>query len=94
MSVVGVTNAIDWVSSAWASIQSESGTGLPILDALSSDGSLPDGLSVDEGAALADTLASIQINQVQGMGTIAGQVALDRISSAIKNKYSSVDITV
>jgi hypothetical protein len=94
MSVVGVTNAIDWVSSAWSAIQSQSGTGLPILDALTSDGSLPDGLSIDAGAVLADTLAGIQINHVQGMGTIAGQMALDRVTGQIKDKYSSVDITV
>jgi hypothetical protein len=94
MSVVGVTNAIDWVSSAWSAIQSQSGTGLPILDALTSDGSLPDGLSINAGAVLADTLAGIQINQMQGMGTIAGQMALDRISDQIQNKYSGLDITV
>jgi hypothetical protein len=94
MSVVGAANTIDWISSAWSAIQSQSGTGLPILDALTSDGSLPDGLSINAGAVLADTLASIHINQVQGMGTIAGQMALDRITSQVKDKYSSVDISV
>ncbi|MGE0062212.1 MAG: hypothetical protein AB7T86_09040 [Xanthobacteraceae bacterium] len=97
MSVVGAANAIDWVTSAWNSIQSQSsGTGIAILDAVTGADSslLSDGLGIDDGLALASQLSSIQINQMQGLGTIAGQMALDRIQSDIKNKFSSIDITV
>ena len=97
MTVVGAKNSIDWISGAWASIQSQSNaTGIPILDAVTGNDSslLSDGLGVDDGLALASQLSSININLVQGQGSIAGQMALDRIKAEIKNKFASVDLTV
>jgi hypothetical protein len=91
--IAGASNTIDWLSSAWADIQSQSsgGTGLAIIDALSSGSSslvqpLDDGLSIDDGDALASQLASIQDNVVQQQGVLAGQAALTRIQDAAKAK--------
>jgi hypothetical protein len=91
--IAGASNTIDWLSSAWADIQSQSsgGTGLAIIDALSSGSSslvqpLDDGLSINDGDALASQLASIQDNVVQQQGVLAGQAALTRIQDAAKAK--------
>jgi hypothetical protein len=91
--IAGASNTIDWLSSAWADIQSQSsgGTGVAIIDALSSGSSslvqpLDDGLSIDDGDALASQLASIQDNVVQQQGVLAGQAALTRIQDAAKAK--------
>jgi hypothetical protein len=93
--IAGASNTIDWLSSAWADIQSQSsnGTGVAIIDALSSDSSslvqpLDDGLSIDDGDALASQLASIQDNVVQQQGMLAGQAALTRVQDAAKAKQS------
>lgn len=91
--IAGASNTIDWLSSAWADIQSQSsgGTGLAIIDALSSGSSslvqpLDDGLSINDGDALASQLASIQDNVVQQQGVLAGQAALTRVQDQAKAK--------
>ena len=93
--IAGASNTIDWLSSAWADIQSQSSgaTGIAIVDALSSDGSssvppLDDGLSIADGDALASQLASIQDSVVQQQGILAGQAALTRVQDAAKAKQS------
>ena len=93
-SIAPARNVIDWVSGAWNNIQAQSNrTNIPILDAATgADNSLlSDGLGVDDGAALASQLASIQINLVQGQGVIAGQIALERIKSDISDKFSAAN---
>ena len=95
-SIAPARNVLDWVTGAWNSIQAQSNrTGIPILDAATgADDLLSDGLGIDDGAALASQLASIQINLMEGQGVIAGQIAFDRLEGEIQKKYSSIDITV
>jgi hypothetical protein len=91
--IAGASNTIDWLTSAWADIQSQSsgGTGIAIVDALSSSSSslvqpLDDGLSINDGDTLASQLASIQDNVIQQQGMLAGQAALTRVQDAAKAK--------
>lgn len=93
--IAGASNTIDWLTSAWADIQSQSsgGTGIAIVDALSAGSSslappLDDGLSINDGDALASQLASVQDNLVQQQGMLAGQAALTRVQDAAKAKQA------
>ena len=90
--IAGASNTIDWLSSAWSSIQAQSSnaTGIPIVDALSgADTSLDDELSIADGDALASQLASVADNVVQQQGVLAGQAALARIQGETQAKQNA-----
>jgi hypothetical protein len=97
-SISGLSGAINWLNSALAYSQATSGssssTGIAILDALngssSSSSKLSDGLGIADGLNLATTFATIQQNFVSQQNTLAGQAALNRITSAAQAKQSAI----
>jgi hypothetical protein len=45
----------------------------------------------DTSAATADAFAGISQNQIQGMGSLAAQAAIDRLNAATKTKLAETD---
>ena len=71
--VSGISGTSLWLTDAWASYRSQSRSmGPSIQDFL------------DQGAALADSLATISQNRTTGFGSLALQSAQNRVQAAIK----------
>jgi len=96
MSIIApAANTVDWLSGAWSYIQSSSGTGIAILDALSSSNPNKISAGFDDTAfnALSVTLTSVAQNFVQQQNILVGQAALARVQSELKTKLLSLSST-
>jgi hypothetical protein len=82
-SIAPAANTVDWLSGAWSSIQGSSGTGIAILDALTSSNTSTISAGLNDAAfnALSSALTSVAQNLVQGQNLIYAQEAVTRVQN-------------
>jgi hypothetical protein len=83
MTTINGPYVVDWLSSALLTGQQPQGAAARRQADLQT--------FLDTSAAIANTFASISQNQVQGMGNLAAQAAVDRLKAATKAKLAEID---